>query len=295
MHKEVILISGASSGIGYQTARLAAERGHFVIATAPTEALLKEVPGNVSLKLVLDLCNEQTIHGALKIIQEKNIRITCLINNAGYAQPGPVELVDDARLRKQFDVNVFGTMALTRAVLPLLRESELANHGQVEIHRRKIITLSSMLGLVSLPYQGVYAASKFALEALFEALRMEVKDFGIDVVLIEPGWINTAFLKTAMAQASQQWLNDKTYGASLSTYFSISTEAETAKPTGAAKIAAAMAGSPEQVAQTVIKALEAKNPRARYPVTAMAKWMPRLARIIPTRMWDKMQTGQFTK
>jgi len=285
MQAEVILITGASSGIGYQTAKLAAERGHFVIATAPNEALLGEVPDNASLKLVLDLCNENTITNALKIIQEKNITPTCLINNAGYAQPGPVELVDDARLRKQFDVNVFGTMALTRAVLPILRKN---NKG-------RIITLSSMLGLVSLPYQGVYAASKHALEALFEALRMEVKGFGIDVVLIEPGWISTAFLKTAMAQASQQWLQDPTYGASLSNYFSISTEAETERPTGAAKIAAAMAGSPELVAQIVIKALEAKHPKARYPVTAMAKWLPRLSRIIPTKMWDKMQTGQFTK
>jgi len=285
MNKEVILISGASSGIGYQTAKLAAERGHFVIATAPTESLLKDVPENAGLKLVLDLCNEQTITQALQIIKEKNITITCLINNAGYAQPGPVELVDDMRLRKQFDVNVFGTLALTRAVLPILREQG----------RGRIITLSSMLGLVSLPYQGVYAASKFALEALFEALRMEVKDFCIDVVLIEPGWISTTFLKTAMAQASQQWLNDATYGASLSKYFSISTEAETEKPTGAAKIAAAMAGSPELVAQTVIKALEAERPKARYPVTAMAKWLPKLAHIIPTKIWDKMQTGQFTE
>jgi len=285
MNKEVILITGTSSGIGYQTAKLAAERGHFVIATAPSEALLKDVPENASLKLILDLCNEQTIAQALQTIKEKNITITCLINNAGYAQPGPVELVDDARLRKQFDVNVFGTMALTRAVLPLLREQG----------KGRIITLSSMLGLVSLPYQGVYAASKHALEALFEALRMEVKDFGIDVVLIEPGWISTAFLKTAMAQASQQWMNDKAYGASLSKYFSISTEAETDKPTGAAKIAAAMAGSPELVAQTIIRAMEAKTPKARYPVTAMAKWLPLLGRFLPTRVWDKMQTGQFAK
>ncbi len=184
------------------------------------------------------------------------------------------------RLRKQFDVNFFGTLAITRAVLPILRE-----YG-----KGRIITLSSMLGLVSLPYQGIYAASKFALEAL----RMEVRDFNVDVVLIEPGWISTAFLKTAMTQASQQWLDDPVYGKSLSTYFAISTEAETKNPVGVAKIAAAMAGSPEQVAQTIIKALEAKNPKARYPVTAMAKWMPRLARVMPTKMWDKMQTGQFS-
>jgi short-subunit dehydrogenase len=283
MKKQVILITGASSGIGFQTAKLAAERGHTVIASAPDAALLNDVPQNATMKVVIDICKEQTIRDALLAIEQAGLSITCLINNAGYAQPGPMELVDEARLRKQFDVNFFGTLAITRAVLPLLRTQ---GGG-------RIITLSSMLGVVSLPYQGAYAASKFALEAAFEALRMEVRDFNIDVVLIEPGWINTAFLKTAMAQASQQWLDDKTYGASLSRYFSISTEAETDKPTGAAKIAAAMAGSPGLVAQTIVRALEAQHPKARYPVTAMARWLPRLSRIVPTRMWDKMQTGQF--
>lgn len=283
MNKAVILITGASSGIGYQTAKLAAERGHTVIATAPTETLLHDVPDNCQHKLVIDICDTKTIAAALVDIRNRGLAITCLVNNAGYAQPGPLELVDEARLRKQFDVNFFGTLALTRAVLPLLREQ---GGG-------RIITLSSMLGLVSLPYQGAYAASKFAIEAAFEALRMEVRDFNIGVVLIEPGWINTHFLKTAMAQASQHWLSDPVYGQSLSTYFSISTEAETDKPTGAAKIAAAMAGSPQQVAATVVRAIEARNPKARYPVTAMAAWLPRLARILPTGVWDKMQTGQF--
>lgn len=289
MNKEIILITGASSGIGFQTATLAAERGHTVIASAPTVTLLNDLPANATMKVVIDICDEKTIQAALEKIQQAGLKITCLINNAGYAQPGPMELVDDTRLRKQFDVNFFGTLAMTRAVLPLFRDNEIREQG-----KGRIITLSSMLGLVSLPYQGAYAASKFALEAAFEALRMEVRDFNIDVVLIEPGWISTAFLKTAMAQASQQWLDDKTYGASLSKYFSISTEAETDKPTGAAKIAAAMAGSPEQVAQTIIKALESKNPNARYPVTAMAKWLPLLGRLLPTRLWDKMQTGQFS-
>jgi len=280
---QVILITGTSSGIGYQTAKLAAERGHIVIATAPTETLLKEVPENCQHKLVIDICDPKTITAALAEIRSRCLVITRLVNNAGYAQPGPMELVDDARLRRQFDVNFFGTLAMTRAVLPLLREQ---GGG-------RIITLSSMLGLVSLPYQGAYAASKFAIEAAFEALRMEVRNFNIGVVLIEPGWINTHFLKTAMAQAAQQWLSDPVYGKALSTYFSISKEAETDKPTGTAKIAAAMAGSPEQVAATVVRAIEAENPKARYPVTAMAAWMPRLARILPTAIWDKMQTGQF--
>lgn len=298
MFKRTILITGASSGIGFVTAKLAAERGHTVIASAPTAALLKDVPANVAMKVVIDICDVNTITAALAAIAQAGLTINCLINNAGYAQPGPMELVDEQRLRKQFDVNFFGTLAITRAVLPLLRDNELRNN---ELHDQaaqgsRIITLSSMLGQVSLPYQGAYAASKFAIEAAFEALRMEVRDFNIDVVLIEPGWISTAFLKTAVAQTPPQWLEHPAYGKSLANYFALSAEAETAQPvSAAAKMAAAMAGSAQQVAETIVVAVETRRPKARYPVTAMARWLPRLARILPTALWDKTQTGQFSR
>ena len=293
MSKHIILITGASSGIGFETAKLAAERGHTVIASAPTAALLNDVPANVAMKVVIDICDINTINAALSAIAQAGLKINCLINNAGYAQPGPMELVDEQRLRKQFDVNFFGTLAMTRAVLPLLRDNKFR---QSALGSSRIITLSSMLGLVSLPYQGAYAASKFALEAAFEALRMEVRDFNIDVVLIEPGWISTAFLKTAVAQTAPQWLDNPVYGKSLANYFALSAEAETTRPsTAAAKMAAAMAGSPQQVAETIVSAVETRSPRARYPVMAMARWLPRLARILPTALWDKMQMGQFSR
>ncbi len=215
------------------------------------------------------------------------IHLTCLINNAGYAQPGPIELVDDHQVRRQFEVNVFGTLAMTRATLPRLRAQ--ARPGR----RSLIITMSSMLGLVSSPYQGIYAASKHALEGAFSALRMEVRAQNIDVVLIEPGWISTHFLKTAMAHAPKKWLENKDYGASLRNYFAMTHDAETEHPTGAAKMAAALAGTPQDVAAVTMRALESKTPRAHYPVTAIAKWMPRIARIVPARLWDKMQTRDF--
>lgn len=280
---EVILITGASQGIGYQTAKLAAKQGHTVIATALNESLLQELPDNVAMKLVIDICDQLTIDAALQQIKAANLQITCLINNAGFAQVGPVELVDEKRLRAQFDVNFFGTLAMTRSVLPQMKAQ----------HRGRIITLSSMLGLISLPFQGIYAASKHALEAAFDALRMELARFHIEVVLIEPGWISTSFLKTSMATAPAEWMNDPCYGKPLSKYFAISTEAETENPKGQAKVAAAMAGTAEAVAQTVLTAVEVKKPKARYPVTGMARWLPRLRHLLPARVWDKMHASQF--
>jgi short-subunit dehydrogenase len=285
--RQTLLITGASSGIGREIATLAAARGHTVIASAPTEDLLIDIHGSASMKLVIDICDQSSIDTALGNIDDAGIKLTCLINNAGYAQPGPIELIDDQQVRRQFDVNVFGTLAMTRAVLPRLREQASPSR------RSLIITMSSMLGLVSSPYQGIYAASKHALEGAFSALRMEVRAHDIDVVLIEPGWISTHFLKTAMAHAPAQWLEHTVYGSSLKAYFAMTNDAETENPSGAAKIAASLAGTPQEVAVTVIRALESKNPKARYPVTAMATWMPRLARIIPTRLWDKMQTRDF--
>jgi short-subunit dehydrogenase len=286
--RHTLLITGASSGIGREVATLAAARGHTVIASAPTPALLADIPDSARLKVVIDICNRDSIDNALSQIDGAGLALTCLVNNAGYAQPGPIELVDDDQVKRQFEVNVFGTLAMTRATLPRLRaQSRSQRHGL-------IITMSSMLGLVSSPYQGIYAASKHALEGAFNALRMELRAQHIDVVLIQPGWISTRFLATAKSHAPASWLQHAVYGPSLKTYFAITDEAETDHPTGAAKMAAAMAGTATDVAHTVVRALESDNPKACYPVTAMARWMPRLARILPTRLWDKMQTQQFS-
>jgi short-subunit dehydrogenase len=286
--RQTLLITGASSGIGKEIAMLASARGHTVIASAPTTALLADIPDCARMKLRIDVCDQDSIMQALEKIDQAGLQLTCLVNNAGYAQPGPIELVDDQRLRKQFDVNVFGTLAMTRAALPRLRAH--AGAGR----RGLIITLSSMLGLVSSPYQGIYAASKHALEGAFNALRMELRAQHIDVALIQPGWITTQFLQTAVTHAPEQWLDHAVYGPALRAYFAMTAEAETDQPTGAAKIAAALAGTPRDVALTVMKALESECPKAHYPVTAMATWMPRVARILPSKWWDKIQSGQFS-
>jgi len=282
-----LLITGASSGIGREIAKLSAARGHTVLASAPTDALLAEIDDSAHMKLVIDICDPDSIARALTDIDQAGVPMDCLVNNAGFAQPGPIELVDDSRVRRQFEVNVFGTLAMTRAALPRLRAQASADRHSL------VITLSSMLGLASSPFQGIYAASKYALEGAFAALRMELRAQHIDVALIQPGWITTQFLKTAATLAPASWLEHAVYGASLKTYFAITEEAESPNPTGAAKMAAAMAGTPQQVAATVLRALQSERPRARYPVTAMATWMPRLARWLPTAWWDAMQTREY--
>ena len=151
MEKQTILITGASCGIGYETAKIAIQRGHFVITSALNEELLKLTPDGAALKVVLDICDPVSIDKALTLIEDSGLTLSTLINNAGFAQPGPIELVNDAQLRRQFDVNFFGTLSLTRTLLPLLR-----SHAQSGKQSR-IITLSSMLGLISLPFQGAYS------------------------------------------------------------------------------------------------------------------------------------------
>ena len=286
--RQTLLITGASSGIGQAIAELAAARGHTVIGSAPTQALLDDIPASAALKVVIDLCDQSSIDRALAAIDVAGLALSCLVNNAGFAQPGPIELVDDARVRRQFEVNVFGTLAMTRAALPRLRaQASPARHA-------RIITMSSMLGLVASPYQGIYAASKHALEGAFNTLRMELRAQHIDVVLIEPGWITTGFLSTARTHAPASWLQHPVYGRALQAYFAIADDAQSDNPVGAARIAAATAGGAADVARATLTALEAPHPSAHYPVTAMAKWMPALSRLLPTRLWDRLQTGQFS-
>lgn len=289
MSRQIILITGASSGIGFETAKMMSDRGHIVIATAPNESNLKDVPNNAAYKLVIDICDYRTIDIALATLSSLGVEITCLINNAGYAQPGPIELVDDVLWRKQFDVNVFGTLAVTRACLPVLHQQ--ASKGRDV----RIITMSSMLGRVSLPFQGVYAASKHALEAAFDALRMELSGSGIHVSLIEPGWIFTPFLQTAFSQVPHHWFSHGIYGDPLSKYLTSSQKAASDNPKGAEKIALMLSGTPLQVASAIVGAVESPKPKARYPVTGMSIWMPRLASLLPTKIWDAMHMSQFTR
>ncbi len=154
MKTKTILITGCSSGIGKATVEYAAARGHTVLASAPRKDLLADIPDQAAAKYIIDVCVEDSIRTAIEAATAQFGAIDVLINNAGYCQAGPVELVSADKIERQFQVNVFGPLALIRHVAPLMR----ANGGAC------IINLSSMLGLLGMPIMGIYSASKHAVE-----------------------------------------------------------------------------------------------------------------------------------
>ena len=183
MTSNAILITGASSGIGAATAKRLAKRGYKVYATARRVEALAEAKRTGCEILRLDVTSETSMSTAIADIEAREGSIGALINNAGYSQPGALETLSVDAVRQQFETNVFGLLRLTQLVLPGMRR-----HG-----RGRIINISSMGGRLTFPGEGAYHASKYAVEALSDALRFEVKGFGIDVVLIEPGFIRSGF------------------------------------------------------------------------------------------------------
>jgi NAD(P)-dependent dehydrogenase (short-subunit alcohol dehydrogenase family) len=265
MSSQTVLITGCSSGIGKVTARLLAERGHRVVATAPSEALLADCPDNAALRAVLDVTSDESVRRAVALAERELGPISVLVNNAGYCQPGPIEQLSDAQIAQQFEVNVFGALRTVRAVLPAMRAAG----------RGRIINVSSVVGVVSFPFIGLYAASKHALEGLSDALRIEVAPFGIQVVVVEPGWIRTNFARTATNLADRSLLADgQPYALALRRAEARQDYMKYAD------------GTPEQVADTLVRALEARTPRTRYRITAVSKWFPVLKTVTPTRAFD---------
>jgi NAD(P)-dependent dehydrogenase (short-subunit alcohol dehydrogenase family) len=265
MNKKTILLTGCSLGIGKVSSRMLAQRGHRVIATAPSEVLLDDVPDEAALKLVLDVTSDESVKNAVAQAESMLGPIDVLINNAGYCQPGPIEQLSDAQIAKQFDVNVFGALRTVRAVLPGMRK-----HG-----KGRVINVSSVVGVVSFPFIGLYCASKHALEAVSDALRIEVLPFGIDVVIIEPGWIRTNFAQTANDLADRTLLGEgQPYAEALKTAEARQDYMRYAD------------GKPEQVTGAIVRAVEAREPPPRYRITAVSKWFPVLKTLTPTRAFD---------
>ena len=202
-----------------------------------------------------------------------------LVNNAGYSQSGAVESVPDERVRAQFETNVFGPLALCRLVLPGMREQGWG----------KIVNVSSMGGRFTFPGGGLYHATKYALEALSDAMRFELKGFGVDVILIEPGLIRTGFGAAAEREIGGATAADGPY-------------ADFNRAVGEATVGAyekgllaRLGGPPEAVAETIERALNASRPRARYTVTASAKALLALNALLPDAGWDAMLRSSFPR
>ncbi len=271
-----ILLTGASSGIGRDTAIALARAGHHVIAAArrvpELERLAAEANGAIT-PLQLDLDDPDSIAAAIAAIDRitDGRGVDALVNNAGYATAGALAELSDRQLRAQFETNVFGLMSLTRAVLPAM----LARGAG------RIINVSSVSGRIPAPILGAYHASKYALEALSDALRMEVEPFGVRVVIVEPGTIRTEFASRALGHAAHARVTGSRYDA----IYARSAELEATF--------AGMAGGTAPVVRAISRALFARRPRARYVAPKRFALLIALIHVLPTCWVDAAMQRTF--
>jgi NAD(P)-dependent dehydrogenase (short-subunit alcohol dehydrogenase family) len=263
----VVLITGCSSGIGKATALAAAARGHRVYATARDPESLRELAGGGPIRtLALDVTDTNSIGRAVASMLGEAGRLDVLVNNAGYGQYGAVEEVTAEEWRREFDVNLFGAVEVTRAVLPAMRQARSGT----------IVNVSSVAGKIAIPFAAPYCASKHALEAVSDALRVEVAPFGIRVVIIEAGPIATRFGERARASVARMLESPGPYSA-------FYRNAERAMDTDfqAGKL------PPEAVARVIVEAIESEKPKTRYRVTRIASALILLRRFLPDRFFDR--------
>jgi NADP-dependent 3-hydroxy acid dehydrogenase YdfG len=272
---KAVLITGCSSGIGHATAARLVEHGWNVYATARRPETLSELEQKGCKTLALDVSDEASMRHAVDTISEAEGAVGVLINNAGYSQSGAVETVPIEQARKQFETNVFGLLRLTQLVLPGMRAQRWG----------KVVNISSMGGRLTFPGGGLYHATKYSVEALSDALRFELRGFGVDVIVIEPGLIITNFGEVASAS-----VEDAGDGGAYDEF-----NRKVAELTeGAYKGPMAKLGAgPMAVAKTIERAISTGHPRARYRVTASAKLMISQRRLMPDRLWDRMMRTQF--
>lgn len=266
----VVLITGCSSGIGEATARRLAAAGWRVYATARQPERLGALEAVGCRVLPLDVEDEASMQAAVETILREAGGIGALVNNAGYSQSGPIEMVPLARVRKQFETNVFGLIRLTQLVLPGMRARR----------QGRIVNIGSMGGRFSLPGGGIYHATKHALEAISDSLRFEVAGFGLRVVLVQPGLIRTAFSTTASASLDGMTSTAGPYGPFTSEVERITRESYVQGSL------ARFAGPPDAVADVVLRALTDAAPRPRYRVTWSANILMTLRALLTDRAWD---------
>lgn len=273
---KAVLITGCSSGIGEATALHLVKKGWRVYATARKAESLSKLAAAGCNTLSLDVTNEKSMADAVAAVTAAEGGIGVLINNAGFSQSGALETLTGKQLRDQFETNVFGMMRLTQLVLPGMRAQGWG----------KVVNLSSMGGKLTFPGGGAYHATKYAVEALSDALRFEVKGFGVDIIVIEPGLIRSGF-----AEAAQQTMTGTPAEGPYSTFNAA--VAKATKDVYEKGPLAWLGGKPIHVARVIGTALAASRPRARYTVTASASFLLFLRRWMSDRGWDNVLKGNF--
>ncbi|MCZ8284742.1 MAG: oxidoreductase [Bacteroidia bacterium] len=267
--KQVVLITGASSGIGKETARLLSKMGYIVYAAARRTEKMSDLQALGVNTLELDITNDASVQKAIGEIISSHNRIDVLVNNAVYGSYGSLEDVPMEEAKYQFEVNIFGLARLTQLVIPYMRKQRSG----------RIVNISSMGGKFGEPHGAWYHATKFALEGLSDSLRMELKQFGIEVVVIQPGAIKTEWNKIARENL-------------------LSVSGTTAYKELAGKHAAflekgdgSMGSEPMVIAKAIAKAVTSRKPKTRYVAGAGARPMLFLKSILSDRMFDKFLLG----
>lgn len=267
-NNKTALVTGASSGIGKATAIALKDAGFFVYATAPDFAGLEDLQTDGFELLKLDVTNDEQAKKAVKTAESRNGSIQVLVNNAGYGQYGPIEEIPLEAIKNDFEVNVFGLLRMCQLVLPAMRK---AGKG-------RIINISSVAGEFSQPGAGVYHATKHAVEALDEAMRIEVETFGIRVIGVLPGPVNTNFDEVAISTIPDTGADSPYYNFKQNL---IKITKQMLDPESMTTL------EPKEVAVKVVEAATADNPSRRYHVGIMSKVMGRAHDLLPDAIWDK--------
>jgi NAD(P)-dependent dehydrogenase (short-subunit alcohol dehydrogenase family) len=285
VHPKTVLITGCSSGIGRETALAFLEEDWVVYATARNPADI-ETLGEAGCRIAtLDVTDPDDVERVVDRVVDEEGHLSCLVNNAGYGQLGPVEDVPTEQVHRQFDVNLYGPHRLLRAALPQMREQEDGT----------VVNVSSAAGRLSFPGGGIYAGSKFALEAMSDALRNEVDEYGIDVVLIEPGPVETSFTDRAEAEVygddgddadgadaggdAADGISGLDRSGAYESFYELFSDTRLVGGGGLGAI------PPERVAEDIVDAASSTKPKARYRPGTAAR-VAALARFLPSRWLD---------
>jgi NAD(P)-dependent dehydrogenase (short-subunit alcohol dehydrogenase family) len=273
------VVTGATDGLGRATALMLAANGYRVFGGGRNAGKLASLQSEASQRklaltaLEMDVASDDSVDRAIDAIQKAAGTIDILVNNAGIGFVAPMEEISLADIRRQYETNVFGVVRVTQHVLPGMRAQR----------RGRIVNMSSLAGKVSSPLFGAYSSSKFALESISDAWRLELDQFGIQVILIEPGIIPSG-MEGAARELSEAYIN-RAPGpyAAMKAGFENMWTAESAK----AKT------TPDDCARVILNALRAARPKARYPVTSTATVMTYLRRILSDRTLDRLILSQY--
>jgi len=265
--RKTVLITGCSSGIGRETALAFLDDGWTVYATARDVEDIAALGEAGCETAELDVTDENQCRAVVERVISETGRVDCLVNNAGYGQMGPVEELPTDAVHEQFDVNVYGPHRLIRAVAPHMRERKTGT----------IVNVSSVAGRLSYPGSGVYSGSKFALEAISDALRPELDPFDVDVVVIEPGPVDTQFEDRAVDAAESNTERSGAY----EWFYDVMEDTQVLGGGGVGAVSA------ETVAEAILDSATRTSPPARYPVGPVAKYGD-YARFLPDSVRDRL-------